>query len=307
MTYDFSRRQFLVAAGAAVALSGARRPAAQEVEATVGDEQRPRVCIFSKHLQYLDYDALAEQCAKLEVDVDLTVRDGGHVLPERVKEDLPKAVDALRAKGVEVPMITTRLQRVEDAHAEAILETAATLGIKFFRVGGHKYEEGRDPLAQLQDVAADLAGLAKLAEDHGMFAGYHNHSGRDNVGAPVWDLLHVFREVGNPHVGSNFDIGHATVEGAFGDWPITTRAMADHMHMVALKDFEWRKDRPRWVPIGEGIVDFAGFFKILHSNSFTGPISLHFEYSTRSNEELVEHIDAAAKRVKAALKLTGYV
>ncbi len=66
------------------------------------------VCVFSKCLQFLDYEELGEVIAKLGFyGVDLTVRDGSHVLPVNVKKDLPKAVKALRKAGVEAPMIVT--------------------------------------------------------------------------------------------------------------------------------------------------------------------------------------------------------
>ena len=38
------------------------------------------VCIFSKHLQFLDYDTLGKILAEMGLDgIDLTVRTGGHV------------------------------------------------------------------------------------------------------------------------------------------------------------------------------------------------------------------------------------
>jgi sugar phosphate isomerase/epimerase len=52
--------------------------------------------------------------------------------------------------------------------------------------------------------------------------------------------------------------------------------------MIAIKDFIWEKNRgqwkTRWVPLGEGMVRWSEFFKILRRVSFEGPISLHIEY-----------------------------
>ena len=56
--------------------------------------------------------------------IDLTVRTGGHVMPQRAAEDLPKAVAAIRAEGLEVPMITTELLSGDDPTAAPILSTA---------------------------------------------------------------------------------------------------------------------------------------------------------------------------------------
>ena len=49
--------------------------------------------------------------------VDLTVRPKGHVLPERAAEDLPRAFEAIRSHGVEVPMISTELVSASDPAA----------------------------------------------------------------------------------------------------------------------------------------------------------------------------------------------
>ncbi|MGB4958710.1 MAG: twin-arginine translocation signal domain-containing protein, partial [Saprospiraceae bacterium] len=54
--------------------------------------ERQNIHIFSKHLHFLDYYEAGTVAAELGFDgVDLTVRPKGHVLPENVKTDLPKA------------------------------------------------------------------------------------------------------------------------------------------------------------------------------------------------------------------------
>ena len=75
--------------------------------------------------------------------IDLTVRAKGHVLPERVTEDLPRAVEALRKAGLEVPMITTDITSAADAGPT--LKTASRLGIPYFKPGYWRYNSA-DPL-----------------------------------------------------------------------------------------------------------------------------------------------------------------
>jgi hypothetical protein len=66
------------------------------------------ISIFSKHLHWLNYKDMASLTAQLGYDgIDLTVRKDGHVLPENVTRDLPKAVEAIRNAGLEVYTITT--------------------------------------------------------------------------------------------------------------------------------------------------------------------------------------------------------
>ena len=60
-----------------------------------------KVAIFSKHLLFLKGDELPAGAAEIGFDgIDLAVRKGGHVEPDRVREDLPKLVAAIRQHGV---------------------------------------------------------------------------------------------------------------------------------------------------------------------------------------------------------------
>jgi len=259
----------------------------------------------------LDYGALAEMATSAGVDgIDLTVREGGHVSPASVAADLPRAAAAIRAAGLDVPMITTNLKSGADADAGPILAAAAEQGIPYFRAGGHKYSGEGDPLEEAKAFTEDLRTLAALAEQHGMTAGYHNHSGGDNFGAPVWDLLRALEAVDSAHLGSNFDLGHATAEGAYGDWAITARALAPRVKMLAVKDFTFERDKPRWVPLGDGMVRMAEYFRIFRERAaFAGPISIHFEYgefNRASDEDKFAQLVAAVKVVRRELDKAGY-
>ena len=102
-----SRKQFVAGMAAATAflslgrpLTGAGRKALDKI----------KVCVFSKHLQFLDYAEMARTAADIGfAGVALTVRPGGHVLPENVERDMPKAVQAVEQAGIKVYTITTRI------------------------------------------------------------------------------------------------------------------------------------------------------------------------------------------------------
>ncbi|MBN2310013.1 MAG: sugar phosphate isomerase/epimerase [Candidatus Hydrogenedentes bacterium] len=269
----------------------------------------PPVCVFSKHLQFIDdFRELGRTCRELGLDgVDLTVRKGGHVLPEHAATDLPRAVEAIRAEGLDVCMITTNLCRGDDPDAEPILSAASKLGIRYFRVGPHRYSDDGDVLTELDGFTEELRSLAEVAARHDMVAGYHNHSGPRYMGAPLWDLHRAVTAIGRPSFGSNFDVGHATVEGGYGGWRINARLMAPHVKMLAAKDFVWdTTDRPMWVPLGSGRVQLVEFLKLFRQVGFAGPISTHFEYKVPSNEAMLDEIRNAAVTVRAALREAGY-
>ncbi len=121
------------------------------------------LCAFSKCLQFLDYYKLGETLASVGFDgVDLTVRKGGHVLPEKVKEDLPMAVKALSKSGIGVPMMVTGINNPEDPQTEQILGTASELGIKYYRMGSLMYNKGKSVKENLDLYKAVFEKLEKI-------------------------------------------------------------------------------------------------------------------------------------------------
>ncbi|MCX5758068.1 MAG: sugar phosphate isomerase/epimerase [Candidatus Hydrogenedentes bacterium] len=302
MNYDISRRHFMAATAVAAGL------AATGTRAQGGDKMKgPSVCIFSKHLHFLDYVGMAKAGKALGLDgIDLTVRKGGHVEPEKVAADLPRAVDAIHAEGLDVPMMTTNLNNGDDPAARPLLEAASKAGIRYFRIGGLIYDKTGNPLDQLKKFTEGLRGLAKLAEQYGVTAGYHNHSGRNEVGAAIWDLQCMLEAVGSDRLGSNFDVAHAAVEGAYGVWQINARLIAPYVKMMAVKDFVWDKDKPKWVPLSTGIVKTVECLEIVREAGFAGPISLHFEYKTPSNDALLEDMKKAVQTLRANLQAAGW-
>src|ERR1019366_6931259 len=134
-----SRRSLLLAS--ASLLSGAPAPAfgADEKAAPA----KLKVAIFSKHLRFLEGVRLADAAAEIGFDgIDLAVRQGGHVEPERVRQDLAPLVAIIRARGLEVPMLTTDIVDAETPHAADILGAMAELGVPYYRWGGLRYAAG---------------------------------------------------------------------------------------------------------------------------------------------------------------------
>jgi len=280
MRHAWSRREFLetAAAGAAGLAAGRTAAAAALAPDRAGAVS---VSVFSKHLQHLDYRALAGTIAEAGFGgIDLTVREGGHVLPERVREDLPKAVDAARAAGLAVPMITTAIVSARDPHAEAVLETASRLGVRDYRLGWVPYDQARGITGTFDALRSQFRGLAALNEKLGIRGAYQNHAG-DRFGCAVWDLWMVLREVSPPWLGCQYDIRHAVIEG-MSSWPNALRAIAPLIHTVDVKDGHWERTAKGWqpvtVPLGDGGVDLVKFLRLLSTLGVAKPISMHFEY-----------------------------
>jgi len=239
------------------------------------------ICIFSKHLQWLNYKEMAELAAKIGfTGIDLTVRKKGHVLPERVKTDLPEAVEQIRAAGLEIPMMTTGILDPDDRYTGDILETAGKLGIKYYRTGWFKYEKGISVKIQLDRAWKKMAGLQEISKSCNIAASYQNHAG-NFIGSSGWDLLHIIDGLDPQWTGVQFDIRHAMVEGP-NTWPYIFDLLAPYINTVDIKDYTWEvvdgKARVVNVPLGQGQVDFDLFLSKLQEFKLNTDYSIHYEY-----------------------------
>jgi len=242
------------------------------------------VCGFSKHFQWLNVGEAAKLAAEIGYDgLDLTVRTGGHVLPERAVDDLPKAFEAVKAAGIAMPMITAGIVDVTSPYAEPMIRTASALGIRYYRWGGFRYDTAKSIPRQIAEFRAKAKDLAALNKQYGICAMYHTHSGAGQFGASIWDIWEVLRDLDNSAVGVNLDSGHVTVEGGLGGWINSTRLVGPMTRGIAIKDFRWEKNArgkwsPRWCGLGQGMVDFVQFLTLLKQAGFAGPVQSHMEY-----------------------------
>ena len=308
------RRVFLEAAGgtALAALAGAAVTAARSAAPTAPRSSAadvgggPRYCIFSKHLPDLGWADLAAAAIDMGFDgIDLTVRTKGHVLPERVAEDLPRALDAIRAKGTTVSMITTEVTSADQPEARAIFAAAGKAGIRLAKVGYWKYAL-EDVRAEVAAMGRDLAGLARLAKQHGVTIGVHNHQG--NLGSALWDIAPHIDPLDPATIGYYFDPRHAFAEGGGVGWKAATLLTAPRTKMIAVKDMFWDKGPKGWAiqscPMGEGMLDWSWFATAIARSSYNGPISVHLEYTIPGTtpEEIRRNTMEAATRDLAFTK-----
>ena len=253
-------------------------------------EEKMSLHVFSKHLQFLDYEATAQVAADIGFDgVDLAVRPGGHVLPENVTTDLPKAVAAIKKAGLQAITMTTAIMDPQEASAATTLKTARDLGITHYRTNWLRYDEEAINLPEsLDGYRKQLAALARLNRQTNMVGGYQNHSGAHYVGAPVWDIAMLLNDVNSEYLGCQYDIRHATVEGGQA-WPLGLNLIHPHINVIVIKDFRWEKVDGAWrvvnTPLGEGMVDFPRYFNLLKQYDIRRPISVHFEYDMPEHQE----------------------
>ena len=99
-----SRRSFLsgLAASAAFLTTGI-------VESSAASQKNTSIVLFSKVYQELNlnFDDAADLTREAGLQgLDVPLRPGGEVLPERASEDLPRYAEALKKRGLRLPLLT---------------------------------------------------------------------------------------------------------------------------------------------------------------------------------------------------------
>jgi sugar phosphate isomerase/epimerase len=289
-----TRRGFLqgaVAAGAAAAAGrtteGQTLPVRMKLQPAIvrADAVRQnapwKVGGFTKELQDLSPEDTARVATELSWDgIELPVRAKGHVLPERVDEDLPKMAAALKTRNLDLMVLATDVRGV-DPLSERVLRAAAKVGARRYRLGALRYRDTAPIPQQLDNFRAQLKDLAALNRQLGLTGLLQNHSGNGYVGAALWDAYDLMKDFSPQDLGIHFDIGHATVELG-QSWPTAFSLVKDRIGAVIVKDFYWQHTpgkgaRVTWCPVGQGSIQ-PRFFAMLRASGFQGPLMLQWEY-----------------------------
>lgn len=255
----------LVAAGKALGAEG--KPAGREL------------AVFTKFLEKLSFDELAEVIAPLGVaGLEAPLRKGGHVEPEELAEKLPEFVAALAKKDLKVVVMASSISGVDKAGlAEKQLRAAAKAGITRYRLEHLKYDLSKPIKPQVADFKARLTDLAALNREIGIQGLYQNHRGNNYVGGPIWDMVGMLEEIDVKHLGMAFDFAHATVEGA-NAWEMNFRSALPHIGAVYFKDYKLVGKNWASCPIGEGVVNPLAGKLVTKMLPPEIPISIHIEY-----------------------------
>ncbi len=264
-----------------------------------------KVHLFSKHLQFLDYNGMSEAAAEMGFNgLDLTVRPKGHVLPERVSEDLPKAVTAMQNNGLNPKIMTTNVWDITQTEQKKVLETASNLGFSHYRTGWLNYVEDRTIVESQSIYGQQAKKLEDVNKVLNLIGCYQNHAG-NHVGAPIWDLPPILETTNNQYIGVQYDIRHAVVEGG-SSWELGLKRIKPFIKSIVIKDFKWGIVDGKWKPIntplGEGMVNFKRYFSLLKEYGINVPVSLHLEYDLGGAEHGATKISMDKKEIFSKMK-----
>jgi L-ribulose-5-phosphate 3-epimerase len=312
-----TRRHAIAALGASALLArnaspqaAAEKDGGPKAGVLQGSRTTPMICAYSQNLIKVPYPELGTIAQQIGYDgVDLTVMDGGHVDPHITNVDLVRAFESVRGAGLEVPMITTTITSINDQTAYPILAITGHTQVHLYRLGFWPWSVVPNTVPdiprRMAQVRGDLTSLLALGRNYQMTAMFPNRAG-GYLGGALWDAQTIIGDMDPQWIGWYYDPSQATAEGGVSGWEIALRLALPRLKAVALQDFTWAKAaggawKMQLCPLGEGVVDWQAFFRILAEARFTGPISVHQEY--RAQDELgamTKDLEFVRKQVKQA-------
>jgi L-ribulose-5-phosphate 3-epimerase len=277
----------LAAGLAGVAAQQTTDPAAPGFRRGRGPKPRttPAFCAYTDQFpDELGYEEMARMLPMMGFDgCDLAVQPGGHIDPAHADLHFMRAIEAMTGSGLDVFMVSTPYTSPADPTVRLTMQWGGEMGVPFYRPGHWKYE-GAEIEQRMGEMQRDISGFANIARIVGMSVGIHNAT-PDLIGASIFDTNMIIRGM-DPHVvGYDFDTGYAVAQGGIEGFSTALRLATPRLKMVTARDCYFSKEGGAWklveCPLGEGMVDWPGFFRTLATARFNGPISVQVGYQPK--------------------------
>lgn len=245
-----------------------------------------QLIVFSKLLKEYSIPGLIDLARSYGFDgYDLCVRQGYPVTPENAEETLPAAMRQMEAAGLAVPLVTgpTGLTDPRQPGAEELLAALADAGVPRLKLGYFRFNPLRPYWDQVDDARRCLENWEVLGRIYGVQLCYHTHSG-GYLGLNGAGLMHLLRDRDPAHISAYLDPGHLAVNGE--PFALGLAMVRDYLSLLSFKDVQVERVQAeghgraavRWVPAGEGVVDWGNVFAELERADFRGPASIHCEF-----------------------------
>ncbi|MDA0659838.1 MAG: TIM barrel protein [Planctomycetota bacterium] len=284
------------------------------------EPQTDSFCAFTESFQAWP---IPQVCAKFREiglnGLDLTVRPGGHIEPEKVATELPLAVKSAKEHGIRISMLSTSIGDA-DANAEKILSVAGEHGIRRIKMGYHRYTRFGQLLEEMDESRRRIERIAKLAARFNVLPCVHIHSGAliPSGGSAAYLLL---RDVSPTEVGAYVDPMHMTIEGGIDGWRQGLDLLRPWIALSSLKNCIWTANgrdefgQQRWspkkCPLADGIAPIPDYLQRLREGGYHGLYTLHSEYTDKNSwkqltvDECLEQTRLDFEYAKGCLKHPG--
>lgn len=252
-----------------------------------------RFVLFTDNLADLTLPEVCRGAREAGFDgLDLTLRPGGHVLPENAEAGLAEAARVAADHGLAIPLISTAVSDVDSPQAEAIFAAAAHYGARHVKLGYWEYSPFGTLARQIDEARQKLERLVRLAERYHVLPAVHCHSGRYVTSGGALLYL-VLRDFAPGQVGAYADPMHMTIEGSRNGWELGLDLIAPWLALVGIKNFRWLpaerdaagQQRFHWeyCPLADGQAPLPEFCGYLRTLGYDGLVSLHSEYKGDSS------------------------
>lgn len=212
-------------------------------------------------------------------------------------------------QSAEVPFVEMQVQYVAE-----LSRMARTLGAKIVRVFSGYFTEAANYHHDWTKCVGALKECAAVAADQGVVLGLQNHH---DVGLTVESIEELLVDVGHPNLKLMFDPWSIALTG--GDLYESAKRMAPRMVQTTLADyvrlprFHYRPElvnyerlepeAVRAVPLGEGFIDLAEFFRGLKEGGFDGYAAYEMCSPLRGGGGEANLDEAAARSLKRIREL----
>ncbi len=214
------------------------------------------------------------------------------------REELTRARDILRRHDIRVSSIASPLfkydlpempgvvterdlfgaaftERDTDRLLKQVADLAHFFDAKLIRV--FSYWRVAHPEKAYPFVRDRIAKAAETAGRYGIVLAIENEHTCNVATSP--ELGRIVKDINSPHLTGNWDPANTVVLGEvpFPDGYRAVRGLFKHMHVKDLRlDPHTRK--PKWLPVGAGVIDFRGLFKALWEDHYQGTMALETHY-----------------------------
>lgn len=273
----------------------------------------PTIAAFTKSFQTWTIPEVCQKFRSIGLDgLDLTVRPGGHIHPDQIKQQLPEAAKAAKEAGTNIVQITSGVTD-DGQYAEDLFSTAAEIGVTNIKLGYYKSGKLGTLQQEIDRTKSRIEQVVHRAKAYGVKPCVHIHSGNyiPSHGTMLYELL---RDFDPADVGAYVDTLHMVLEGGKGGWQQGLDLLAPWISLVAVKNFRYvakgrdKFGQQQWntqvVPIADGVSPIPQFVGTLVKLGYTGPYSLHSEYKgghsfkNLSTEECLEQTKADLKHFR---------
>lgn len=215
--------------------------------------------------------------------IELPVRPGFQVEPDRIAQDLPEAARIFRDHGVKIAGVA----------AEPDVQTIRALGaagVPLLRVLV-KVPDGASYMKTMDEAIAHIESLVPVLDEAGVILGIQNHCDREV--SSTMGLRYLVHRFAPRHVGAVLDIGHCGLAGETPD--LALDMIESHLCLVNFKNaFRYRTNSPeapkaewaiRWSTGPQGLADWQATAEELKKRHYTGDICLTAEYEPDADVE----------------------